>query len=745
MDNFVVRQKKHSLAAVVITDTPISDEQSNCNRLSTEQLLEVNVAQQSCPQSDQVAEVAPIGRQFQEKWINTFPWIKFDKQKNRVFCSVCCDAVANNAKLPITAASSRDIESKNAFVTNGFSSWSKALERFRAHEKSEVHRAAVEAMTHISRGHNIASALSASKQKEMKDARKALLCVLSSLRYLASGGLSVRGHTDENSNFIRLLQLRSDDVSELKSWLARSSYKWTSHEIINEMMSIMSHEVIRQLATTVREAKFYSIIVDETSDISVHEQISICIRYVDQQLQVHEIFFGFYETVSTTASTVFEIIKDSLHRLNFNVTDCRGQCYDGASNMSGSFSGVQARFLSEEPRAIYVHCLAHSLNLVVQDAMKQVRDVRDCLNTIRELILMVRSSPKRLAWFESLQGDDEEISTLRPFCPTRWCLRMVSLRTVLSNYDTLQQLLNELSENDQSETGAKANGFLAILQQFKTAFVLHLLLYVLERVETLNSALQRASLNFNEAIAKVEACRSALIYKRDNGFAELWQQSLQFSMDNNLDEPQLPRVRRLPKRLDTGFEQHTFKTPEDMFRPMFLEVIDTAISSLNNRFVNKTSSHLKEMEDFLIGTSDGTSVCNFYASDFDRNRLILHRDMLLDIMRAKSEGSISSVKDCVDFLTSSNNSSILHLLPEIAKYLRVLLTIPVSSCCAERSFSSLRRMKTYLRATMTQQRLNATAVLNVNRSTADCLNMEDIADEFIRRSPLRMNTFANRL
>ena len=268
---------------------------------------------------------------------------------------------------------------------------------------------------------------------------------------------------------------------------------------------------------------------------------------------------------------------------------------------------------------------------------------------------------------------------------------------------------------------------------------------ILERVETLISSLQRVSLNFNEAISNVEKCRIALMYKRDHGFAELWEQSVNFSLQKNVDEPELPRVRKLPKRLDTVGEQHTFKTPEDMFRPMFMEVVDTAISSLQDRFVNKTTAHLKDMEDFLIGKCDGDNICKFYADDFDINRLVLHRDMLLDITRGKTGGSFSSVKDCVDFLTSPDNKSVLHLLPEIVQYLRILLTIPVSSCCAERSFSTLRRIKTYLRATMTQQRLNATAVLNVNRDIADCLNLQEVADEFIRRSPLRINTFASKL
>jgi hypothetical protein len=138
---------------------------------------------------------------------------------------------------------------------------------------------------------------------------------------------------------------------------------------------------------------------------------------------VNEVFCDFYETSDTSADAIYEVIKDCLIRFNSDITNCRGQCYAGAANMSGSISGVQTRLRVEERRAVYVHCCAHSLNLVVQDALRQVNRVRDFLNSMRELITLVRASPKRLAMFQSLQADDDDtVAVLKPLCPTRWCV-----------------------------------------------------------------------------------------------------------------------------------------------------------------------------------------------------------------------------------------------------------------------------------------------------------------------------------
>ena len=49
----------------------------------------------------------------------------------------------------------------------------------------------------------------------------------------------------------------------------------------------------------------------------------------------------------------------------FNWSKCRGQCFDGASNMTGHQKGVATQIAQEEPRALFTHCYGHSLNLVL--------------------------------------------------------------------------------------------------------------------------------------------------------------------------------------------------------------------------------------------------------------------------------------------------------------------------------------------------------------------------------------------
>ena len=83
-----------------------------------------------------------------------------------------------------------------------------------------------------------------------------------------------------------------------------------------------------------------------------------------------ETFEVFEDCVYTKADTLTQLIKDALVRLPLPLERCRGQCYDGASNMSGRISGVAAQIQQIEPRALYLHCMGHCLNLAVQDTYK---------------------------------------------------------------------------------------------------------------------------------------------------------------------------------------------------------------------------------------------------------------------------------------------------------------------------------------------------------------------------------------
>ena len=144
--------------------------------------------------------------------------------------------------------------------------------------------------------------------------------------------------------------------------------------------------------------------VDETIDSSNTEQVVLVIRWVDGQLIVHKEFIGLYSVSAIDADTLTSVIKDSLVRLNLSLNKMRGQCYDGASGMSGAKKGVAKQISDIESHAIFTHCYGHTLNLACSDAaVKGCKILRDTLETTREITKLIKFSPKREAIFQEIK------------------------------------------------------------------------------------------------------------------------------------------------------------------------------------------------------------------------------------------------------------------------------------------------------------------------------------------------------
>ena len=96
----------------------------------------------------------------------------------------------------------------------------------------------------------------------------------------------------------------------------------------------------------------------------------------------------------TTADTLTAAIKDVLICCSLPLAQYRGQGYDGASNMMDHLCGVATQIQAEETTAISIHCLAHSLNLCLQDAAKKCLPVRNAFDIVMEISKLIRYSPK---------------------------------------------------------------------------------------------------------------------------------------------------------------------------------------------------------------------------------------------------------------------------------------------------------------------------------------------------------------
>ena len=162
---------------------------------------------------------------------------------------------------------------------------------------------------------NVADMLSASVASEKKSNRDYMPKIISSVRFLARQGLPLRGDgpIEQDSNFHQLLVLRGEDYPPIKSFLQKKQLKYTSHEVQNELLAIMSTQIIRDIAKQILSAKFFTVIIDEATDLSNTEQVVLVLRYVKEDLTE---FIGLYQTDAIDSQSLVRIIRDSLLRMN---------------------------------------------------------------------------------------------------------------------------------------------------------------------------------------------------------------------------------------------------------------------------------------------------------------------------------------------------------------------------------------------------------------------------------------------
>ena len=166
---------------------------------------------------------------------------------------------------------SKNVE--DAFISVGFDNWKRATSAFEQHRQSKCHQESVLKWNHHLKGTSIKVQLDNQVIVEQKKNLHCLEIIFTSIEYLARQGLSLRGHGNQSGNFYQLIKLRANDCNDLKLWMERKR-AYLSHEIQDEILKIMSHQILRLILKDVSSSLWYSIMADEAIDASLIEQVN---------------------------------------------------------------------------------------------------------------------------------------------------------------------------------------------------------------------------------------------------------------------------------------------------------------------------------------------------------------------------------------------------------------------------------------------------------------------------------------
>ena len=188
--------------------------------------------------------------------------------------------------------------------------------------------------------------------------------------------------------------------------------------------------------------------------------------------------------------------------------------------------------------------------------------------------------------------------------------------------------------------------------------------------------------------------------------------------------------------VDTGV------SPEDHFKAIYYEALDTVIGCIGDGFKQEEYQTYSKLEQLLLmekqNEEDTDEVLKFYGSDFEKDELITQLCLFYANYPPEKRTCIHDAVSVVKGMSVGEK----QLLYQVVKLMKLLLVMPATNAISERSFSATCHMKTYLRSTMVQKGLYSVMVLHIHKELTDGLDLNIICKEFIYKSDYRKTKFS---
>ena len=657
-------------------------------------------------------------------------WLLYSPSTGSVYCYAC--------KLLSPRPQSR----QHAFIS-GFSDW-KHSERIGDHETSLEHRQNMLSMLQRSQVVcRVDAALVRQCEAEQRYWAEVLKRVVTVIKFLGSRGAAFRGDNEllgsvHNGNYLGSLELIAHFDPFLKDHLVKHGNKgkgkpsYLSSTVCEEFIALMGDKTKQVIADEIKQAKYFSVIVDSTPDLAHVDQLTFVFRFVNASGKVVERFIGFEPIHSHTGLSLAESVISMVRNLGLDLANCRGQSYDNASNMSGKYNGLQAQLKKVNPLIHYTPCAAHSLNLVGINTMEDCcADVISFFELLQSLYTFCSASTHR--WNIVFTNSDYDIShTLKSLCGTRWSCRADSTKALRRNYSAIRDSLAKIALDcdEKNQTKREASALVAKLDTLESAMMTILWDRILGRFKATSDKLQTRDIDLATAVRLLQSLLSYVSTLRDQ-FTDLEESARPVSatQDYQYDISRRRKRKRFADESDDD-EEVVFANGSLKFKvETYYVIIDKLTSCLSKRI----GAYTEVCELFGVLFDRDYDECDVreraarlsstYPTDLDASLA----DELMQFTHFVSSDTYTSPAQLLQIL---EKNGLKTTFPNVYVALKMFLTLPVSNCEGERSFSVLKRVKNVLRTTMSQTRLSALSLLAIEHEVVESLDFEDIVHQF---------------
>ncbi|XP_029342136.1 zinc finger MYM-type protein 1-like [Acyrthosiphon pisum] len=691
-------------------------------------------------------------------------WLSYSPLLDRVFCMSC-------RLFSLVKAKKSFLSSKGTCDYRNIAKTIHHHECLPEHIQSEISRGLYFTRTRID------ITLLKSANHQVAENREILKVIIDALLFTARQNIALRGHDESNTsmnkgNFLELLKLLSKHHGPLNSHLQKIEGKHNRVTFLsslsqNKLLSILSVIVRSKILFDVKKSGLFSVIIDTTTDVSTLDQFTFLLRYVNDKGKIEERLVALVTSPDSTGKGMYEVFCNITEKYNINwKRDLCAQAYDGAASMQGQYSGLKTLIQNENPNALYVWCSAHLLNLVIVDTCDCCTKTKVFFGDIKALVefMCARKRTATFVFFQNKLYPNERVRRLKRFSTTRWTSHDRVITVVYEKYAALLQSLNAIAsaEDSDRESSSTAKSLSMRLSSFEFIIAMNLVKTIFAITTPVSNYLQSKSIDFIEAINLVDVAKNRLIDLRDDDKCQnLINEAKSFAKDQNLTERNFKEVRLRKKKIMPGelSRDEISSTAQDVFRSdVYFKVLDVIINSIESRFKDsreimkdlcllsperllsyskKNSKKLPEdafdqLAKWIHGINLQDLRVEYLAFSSSLHELVvrlepkqLHENVKCIQSSEDSDSSITSYEDDRQVVEKKVSvERILHILssynlisafPNLYKAYKSLGTIPASSASAERSFSKVKLIKTRLRSTTGQDRLESLLILSMEK------------------------------
>uniref|UniRef100_A0A672Y3A4 TTF-type domain-containing protein n=1 Tax=Sphaeramia orbicularis TaxID=375764 RepID=A0A672Y3A4_9TELE len=665
-------------------------------------------------------------------------WLVYSIKRNSLFCFCCKLFSLKSFKL----------------INGGLNDWKNCSELLKSHENSPEHSKNMtqwkELETRIDNCQTIDKTEMSLIDAERKRWREVLTRLVAIIQSLAERNITFRGttetlHQPNNGNFLKEVELMAQFDPVMKEHVAKVvsgdiHISYLGKNIQNELIDCIGGKIVESMVAEIKQSKYFSIILDCTTDLKNKEQLSVIIRIVavEDTPQIKEHFIGFLEEEESTGESLSTLILKRLEELDIPFEDCRGQFYENGANLKGKRKGVQTRLLKINPRALYVPCGAHTVNLMVADAAKSSTDATGYFGYLQKLFTLFSTSTQRWSILRKHLN-----TTLRSWSDTRWESRISSVKAVRYQAAEVRDALLEVRDNTTDPViKTEAQSLAEEVGSYRFSICTVVWYDILTKIQHVHKLLQLETMQVDLAVHLLKKTEASLLSYRDTGFA-----SAQVSAREMCEEMNVEAFLK-PNGLRTTRRQFSYEAPDEkltdalkkMETSFFNVVVDESIVSLQERsqalgevekkfsvlvnFPDLPSEELKKQCEILSNTLSCSG-----QSDLDGTELALELQAFPDLPEDKT-----TTLELLKFLQEKN---LKEVYPNMWVALRIAVTLPVTAAAVERSFSKL-KLKTYLRSTMSEERFNGLGLISINRDVSRQVSIDETIDAFAAKKSRRV-------